>query len=81
MRQEKPAKGMSQAETFEWLRQRGNRLDEVEAANEKLQAQVVELSLMLARYETKELRDECVATEDVSGDLLNTRLGRRSEGA
>lgn len=39
---------MDQAETFEWLRQRSNRLNEVERENADLQQQVERLTMELA---------------------------------
>lgn len=57
---------MDQAETFEWLRQRSNRLDEVEA-------QLVACQLECARLKVKPIVDAERQGEEV-GDLMNMRL-------
>jgi hypothetical protein len=65
-------KGMSQAETFEWLRERSNRLAEVEAKN-------IQLTLELARLRVKPIVDAEREGEDI-GDLMNLRLDSSDAG-
>lgn len=60
-------------ETFEWLRERSTRLDEVLAENERLAADNVRLILELARLRVKPIVDAEREGENV-GDLMNTRL-------
>lgn len=60
------ARGMTQAETFEWLRERSNRLDEVEA-------KLIAAELELARLRVKPIVDAEKKGEDV-GDLMELRL-------
>jgi hypothetical protein len=57
---------MDQAETFEWLRERSNRLNEVEA-------QLVACWLECARLRVKPIVDAEKKGEEV-GDLMNMRL-------
>lgn len=57
---------MDQTETFEWLRQRSSRLDEVEA-------QLVACRLECARLKVKPIIDTEKKGEEV-GDLMNMRL-------
>jgi len=64
---------MNQAETFEWLRERSNRLSEVEAENQRLLEDNVRLTLELARLTVKPLVDAEREGEWV-GDIMNMRL-------
>ena len=57
---------MDQAETFEWLRQRSNRLDEVEA-------QLIACQLECARLRVTPIVDAEKKGEEI-GDLMNMRL-------
>jgi len=64
---------MDQAETFEWLRQRSNRLDAVEAELQELRAKLIECQLEKARLKVKPIIDREKKGEEV-GDLMNMRL-------
>jgi hypothetical protein len=64
---------MNQDETFEWLRQRSNRLDEVLAENQRLESENVRLALELARLQTKPMIDAEREGERV-GDIMEMRL-------
>jgi hypothetical protein len=65
--------GMSPSETFEWLRERSNRLGEVEKENEALVAENVRLALENARLVTKPLRDRLIESEDATS-VMDMRL-------
>lgn len=57
---------MNTAETFEWLRERSNRLDEVEADNARLTEENVRLQLEIAQLRTKPLRDKLLEPQDMT---------------
>lgn len=64
---------MNQAETFEWLRERSNRLDEVEAELAQVRAENTRLLLEKAQLTVKPIVDREKQGEQI-GDLMNMRL-------
>lgn len=65
---------MTTEETFEWLRQRSQKLDEVLAENERLTQQVVDLALENAWLSTAKQREQEARAQQIDAELLNITL-------
>lgn len=65
---------MTTAETFEWLRQRSELLEETLAENRKLKQAIADLTLKIAWLQTSTVREEEVKGEDITTDVLNFPL-------